>query len=286
MRLFCGKRSLDLTEPVIMGVLNVTPDSFSDAGELFERDRPSVELALRRAAQMADEGAAIIDVGGESTRPGAAGVTQQQELQRVVPVVEAIGRELDVIVSVDTSTAAVISEAAAAGAGLINDVRALTRDGALAAAAASGLPVCLMHMQGEPGTMQAAPRYGDVVAEVKDFLAQRLLAAAAAGIPRDRVLLDPGFGFGKTVQHNLKLLRQLDTLAALQQPLLVGLSRKSMIGKLLGREVSQRLPGSLALALLAVQKGAKIVRVHDVAATADVLQIYRAVTQAEGGDRG
>ncbi|TQV74554.1 dihydropteroate synthase [Exilibacterium tricleocarpae] len=280
MYLSCADQTLDLSQPTIMGVLNTTPDSFSDGGSLFERDRLSLSLALQKAQQMVLEGAAIIDVGGESTRPGAAAVSQEEELQRVVPVVEAIRREMDVIVSVDTSSPAVMTAAAAAGAGLINDVRALRREGALAAAVKTGLPVCLMHMQGEPGSMQDEPRYDDVVTDVAGFLARRLADCERQGLPRQRILLDPGFGFGKTVAHNLALLKGLDKLAAMAQPLLVGLSRKSLIGKVLGRDLADRLPGSLALMLMAVQKGAHIVRVHDVAATADVLKLYRAVATA------
>ncbi|MEX2963063.1 dihydropteroate synthase [Microbulbifer sp. TYP-18] len=255
-----------------MGVLNTTPDSFSDGGSYYREGALNLGLALARAEQMVGEGAAIIDIGGESTRPGAAPVGEQEELERVVPLVEAIVAQLDVVVSVDTSTPAVITAAASAGAGMINDVRALERPGALAAAAATGLPVCLMHMQGQPQTMQRAPHYDDVVGEVRAYLQQRMQACAAAGIARQRILLDPGFGFGKTDAHNLALLRELQSLAPAGVPLLAGLSRKSMIGRLLQREVDQRLPGSLALALLAAQRGVRILRVHDVAATADVLR--------------
>ncbi|WP_455363746.1 dihydropteroate synthase [Microbulbifer discodermiae] len=268
----CGKRTLDLSQAQVMGVLNTTPDSFSDGGSYYREGALNLGLALARAEQMVGEGAAIIDIGGESTRPGAAPVGEQQELERVVPLVEAIVAQLDVVVSVDTSTPAVITAAAAAGAGMINDVRALERPGALTAAAATGLPVCLMHMQGQPQTMQRAPHYDDVVGEVRAYLHQRMQACAAAGIARQRILLDPGFGFGKTDAHNLALLRELQSLAPAGVPLLAGLSRKSMIGRLLQREVDQRLPGSLALALLAAQRGARILRVHDVAATADVLR--------------
>jgi dihydropteroate synthase len=263
-----------------MGVLNVTPDSFSDGGVLYRDGRPDIDLALSRAREMADDGAAVLDIGGESTRPGASPVGLAEEMDRVLPLVEAIAAELDVVVSVDTSSPQLMAEAARAGAGLINDVRALTRQGALEAAAATGLPVCLMHMQGEPGTMQHAPRYDDVVSQVSAFLADRVAACEEAGIDRDRLLLDPGFGFGKTVGHNLQLLRGLPRLAGMGLPLLVGLSRKSLIGKLIGRGVEQRLPASLALAVLAAERGAAIVRTHDVAATADALGMWVALEES------
>lgn len=281
MQLSCGRHSLDLTRPRVMGILNTTPDSFSDGGSYYSAGSLDLDLALARAEQMWRQGAAIIDVGGESTRPGAASVGEQEELERVLPVVEAIAANLEVIISVDTSTPAVMREAAAAGAGLINDVRALTREGALAAAAETGLPVCLMHMLGEPGSMQQQPEYADVVAEVGAYLRGRLQACEAAGIARQRIILDPGFGFGKTDAHNLALLRSLRGLAPAGIPLLAGLSRKSMIGRLLDREVNERLPGSLALALLAAQRGARILRVHDVAATVDVLRLQQMVDSPE-----
>jgi dihydropteroate synthase len=277
----CAGRTLSLDRPVVMGVINTTPDSFSDGGALFRDARLDIHQALARARDMVSEGARVLDIGGESTRPGAASVSVAEEMDRVLPLIERINAELDVVVSVDTSTPALMSEAARLGAGLINDVRALTREGALAAAADSGLPVCLMHMQGEPGSMQAAPHYEDVVREVSDYLVARVDACIAAGIAPQRLLLDPGFGFGKTVAHNLVLLRDLPRLGALGFPLLVGLSRKSMIGKLLGREVGQRLPASLALALLAVERGAGVVRVHDVAATVDALAMVTALREVE-----
>jgi len=280
MFLHAGRHQLDLSSPVIMGILNTTPDSFSDGGDCYQGDRLDLDLALARARQMLHDGAVIIDVGGESTRPGAKPVSRQQELDRVVPVVEALVRECDALVSVDTSDPVVMSEAARVGASMINDVRGLQREGALAAAAATGLPVCLMHMQGEPDVMQANPRYGDILAEVEVFLTARIEAAQAAGISSDLLLLDPGFGFGKTLAHNLVLLQQLPQLAAKGYPLLVGLSRKSLLGALLGRDVSERLAGSLALALLAADRGAAIIRVHDVAATADVLAVRSAVMAA------
>ncbi|MFD1215604.1 dihydropteroate synthase [Microbulbifer celer] len=277
MQLTCGKRILDLSRPQVMGILNTTPDSFSDGGSYYAQGGLDLELALRRAEQICSEGGAIIDIGGESTRPGAATVTEQQELERVVPVVEAIAQRLDVVISVDTSTPAVMRESASAGAGLINDVRALKRDGALETAAETGLPVCVMHMQGEPGSMQSNPEYTDVVAEVRAFLDERLAACIAAGIPRERVIYDPGFGFGKNDEHNLTLLRRQRELAPEDIPLLVGMSRKSMIGRLLDRPVDERLPGSLALAMLSAQRGAGIIRVHDVAETVDVLKLQQMV---------
>jgi dihydropteroate synthase len=268
---------LDLSRPVIMGVINTTPDSFADGGTLYQSARLDLDLAMSRAREMVDAGAGILDIGGESTRPGAAAVSPGEEMDRVLPLVERITAELDVVVSVDTSTPGLMTAAAGAGAGLLNDVRALGREGALAAAAATGLPVCLMHMRGEPGNMQQAPSYDDVVAEVIDFLRQRVEACAAAGIARQRLVLDPGFGFGKTVQHNLQLLEGLPRFADLGLPLLVGLSRKSMIQKLIGRPVQERLPASLALAVLAVERGAAIVRTHDVAATADAVAMWTAL---------
>ncbi len=275
-RLPCGSRFLDLSRPHVMGILNVTPDSFSDGGRFGQRD-----AALRHAEAMLKAGATLIDVGGESTRPGACGVSLIEELERVAPIVEAIARELDVIISVDTSTPAVIREAARLGAGMINDVRSLQRDGALKAAADSGLPVCLMHMRGEPSTMQQDPDYPDVVAEVREFLQERLAACAGAGIAAERVILDPGFGFAKTLEHNLSLFKHLQALHSLGRPLLIGASRKSMIGKVLGHEVGERLCGSLALAALALCKGAHILRVHDVAQTVDVMRMIAAVEAAE-----
>ncbi|WP_298183528.1 dihydropteroate synthase [uncultured Pseudomonas sp.] len=275
-RLPCGSRFLDLSRPQVMGILNVTPDSFSDGGRYGQRD-----AALRHAEAMLLAGATLIDVGGESTRPGARAVSPVEELERVCPVVETIARELDVIISVDTSTPAVIRETARLGAGLINDVRSLQRDGALDAVADSGLPVCLMHMRGEPTTMQQNPEYPDVVVEVREFLLERLAACAAAGIAAERVILDPGFGFAKTLEHNLSLFKHLQALHALGRPLLVGVSRKSMIGKVLGHEVGERLYGSLALAALALSKGAHILRVHDVAQTVDVVRMIAAVETAE-----
>ena len=275
-RLPCGNRVLDLAHPQVMGILNVTPDSFSDGGRFRQRDE-----ALRHAAAMVAAGASLIDVGGESTRPGALQVSADEELQRVAPVVEAIAAELDVIISVDTSCPQVMRESARLGAGLINDVRSLRREGALQAAAESGLPVCLMHMQGEPETMQKNPHYDDLLAEVQAFFAERMVACAAAGIAAERIILDPGFGFAKNLQHNLSLFKHMQVLHRFARPLLVGVSRKSMIGRALGREVDQRLAGGLALAALAVAKGASILRVHDVAETVDVVRMIAAVEAAQ-----
>ncbi len=277
----CAGQRLDLSRPRIMGVLNTTPDSFSDGGLFYRDGSLDPELVLAAARQMVADGAAVLDIGGESTRPGAAPVSAAEEMARVLPVVEAIASELDVIISLDTSTPALMREGAALGAGLINDVRALAREGALEAAAATGLPVCLMHMQGTPQTMQDAPVYDGVVQEVAAFLRGRVLACEAAGIGRDRLLLDPGFGFGKTVGHNLQLLQGLPRLAEEGMPLLVGLSRKSMIGKLIDRDVAERLPASLALAVMAAERGAAIIRTHDVRATADALAMWVALREQE-----
>jgi len=275
----CAGMLLDLTTPRIMGVINTTPDSFSDGGSLYSDDALQLDATLERALAMVAAGATILDIGGESTRPGAQPVPLEEELHRVVPVVEKLRAELDVIISVDTSSPAVMHASAKAGAHLINDVRALRREGALEAAAATGLPICLMHMQGEPDAMQSAPQYRDVVVEVCEFLAGRIAVCEAAGIARERLLIDPGFGFGKTVAHNLELLDGLDQLQRLDLPIVVGLSRKSLIGKLLGRPVGERLPASLALAVLAVERGAAIVRTHDVRATADAVAMVVALQQ-------
>ncbi|WP_296247921.1 dihydropteroate synthase [Pseudomonas sp. UBA4194] len=275
-RLPCGNRVLDLAQTHVMGILNITPDSFSDGGRFNQRD-----LALRHAEAMVKAGATLIDIGGESTRPGARPVSPLEELERVAPLVEAVSRELDVIISVDTSTPAVMRESARLGAGLINDVRSLRRDGALDAAAATGLPVCLMHMLGEPTDMQDHPHYDDLVGEVSSFLDERMQACAAVGIPAERILLDPGFGFAKSHAHNLSLFKHMQALHALGRPLLVGVSRKSMVGLALNRPVAERLYGSLALAALAMTKGARILRVHDVAETVDVVRMIAAVEAAE-----
>lgn len=254
-----------------MGVLNLTPDSFSDGGAWTDPDR-----ALRHAVDMVEQGADIIDVGGESTRPGAAEVSVQDELDRVIPLIERLAGQIESPISIDTSKPDVMREAVAAGAGMINDVYALRRDGALEAAASLDVPVCLMHMQGEPRDMQKDPHYSDVVGEVRDFLAWRAQACRDAGIEPDRIVVDPGFGFGKSLAHNLALLRGLPELASLGYPVLVGLSRKSMLGTITGRAAGERVAASVAAALLAVQKGASIVRVHDVAETADALKVFSA----------
>jgi dihydropteroate synthase len=275
----CRDRVLDLGKPVVMGVLNVTPDSFSDGGRFIDR-----AVALSHARRLIDEGAAIIDVGGESTRPGATAASLDEELSRVVPVIEALRRESAVFISVDTSKPQVMNAACEAGADIINDVRALQEPGALAAAASSRAGVCLMHMQGEPRTMQAAPHYEDVVSEVSTFLAARIAACRAAGIEDSRLTIDPGFGFGKRVVDNLVLLKQLRRLESLNLPLAVGLSRKSMLTRLTGRAVADRTAGSVALAAIAVLNGARIVRAHDVAATVDAIRVADAVSQGEEFD--
>ena len=259
-----------------MGVLNITPDSFSDGGRWYRNGSLHLDTLIRQSVAMVDDGAAILDVGGESTRPGADPVSEQEEMDRVLPVIDALARECDAVLSIDSSSARVMREAAAVGATLLNDVRALQRPGALEAAAELGLPVCLMHMQGTPAHMQNNPSYEDVVDDVSAFLQERVQACADVGIDASRILLDPGFGFGKTLEHNLGLLRNLNQIAALGYPLLVGLSRKSLIGKITGRDVDRRLAGSLALAMLAARNGASILRVHDVAETADVLKILSA----------
>ncbi len=272
MLMNCAGKMLDLRQPAVMGVLNVTPDSFSDGGRYRELD-----AALRRTEIMAAEGAAIIDVGGESTRPGAPPVSIQEELDRVLPVVERLARELPIPLSIDTSKPEVMREVAGVGAGMINDVWALRQPGALEAAVASGLPICLMHMLGEPATMQREPYYVDVVAEVQAFLAERVQICEAVGIPRERILVDPGFGFGKTLDHNLSLLRHLDGFTDLAAGVLAGVSRKSMIGLLLNAPVGERLAGSLAAAVIAAWQGVAIIRAHDVRETVQALRMCAAV---------
>jgi len=276
MHLQCGRFRVDLGGPVVMGVLNVTPDSFSDGGRYVE-----LPAALDHARRLVEEGAAIVDVGGESTRPGAAPVEAHAELQRVIPVIERLAGELPVPVSIDTRKPEVMRRSLAAGAAMVNDVAALAAPGALEAVAGSDAAVCLMHMQGDPGTMQAAPAYGDVVREVRDFLAARVAACVTAGIARTRLVVDPGFGFGKTLEHNLALLAGLPALAADGLPVLAGLSRKRMIGALTGRAEGDRLAGSLAAAVVAAIRGARIIRAHDVRETVDAL----AVVAAAGGLR-
>ena len=271
MRLHCGRHRIDLDHPIVMGVLNVTPDSFSDGGRYIE-----LPAALAQAERLAAEGAAIIDVGGESTRPGAIPVDVEEELRRVIPVIERLAVSLAVPISIDTRKPAVMRRALAAGASMVNDVGALSAPGALEAVAGTGAAVCLMHMQGEPGTMQDEPRYGDVVGEVRSFLRERAAACVGAGIERSRLVVDPGFGFGKALEHNLALLRGLGEIAADGLPVLAGLSRKRMIGTLTGRGEGDRLAGSLAAAVVAAMNGARIIRAHDVRETVDALAIVAA----------
>jgi len=266
--------------PLVMGILNVTPDSFFDGGRLFRDGRIDFDRLCRRAETLVTEGADLLDIGGESTRPGATCVSIEQELDRVVPVVDTLARRFDVRLSVDTSAPAVMTAAAAVGASMINDVRALCRPGALQAVASAGLPVCLMHTGGEPATMQDHIAYHDVVVEVSDFLRSRMAACVEAGIDENKLLVDPGFGFGKSLQHNLELFRALPRLASLGVPLMIGVSRKSMIGALLDRRVEDRMLGSVVLAVLAAQSGAQVLRVHDVGATVDALKIMSAVDRA------
>ena len=276
MTLQCGQRVLSLDTPQIMGVLNVTPDSFSDGGQLLSNEGLLHDRLLERAEQMVADGAAILDIGGESTRPGAAPVSLQEELDRVMGAVQLIVPRLDVILSIDTSTPEVMREAAQAGAGLLNDVRAFSREGAMAAAVASQLPVSLMHMSDEPERMQEQTAYGDVVTDVKAFLAHRIAACREAGIAKDQMMIDPGFGFGKTVAQNYEMLRRLEEFASFDLPILVGVSRKSMIGAITGRPASERVVPSAVLAVMAAARGASVIRVHDVAETADALAVWQA----------
>ncbi len=279
-----GEHVIDLSVPVVMGIVNATPDSFSDGGRLAAGAsagfQVSVDKALALAERMLQDGAALIDVGGESTRPGAASLSEQEELDRVIPVIEAIRDRLDIAISVDTSTPAVMVEAIAAGAGLVNDVRALRRPGALAAVAGRDVAICLMHMRGEPGTMQQDLDYQDVVAEVQAFLAERVEVCVEHGIARSRLVLDPGFGFGKSVEQNYRLLRELPQMRALDLPLLVGMSRKSMLGAVTGRAVGERVHAGVAASVLALQGGAAIIRTHDVAPVIDAIRIQRAFAGA------
>ena len=268
-------RVLDLSETIIMGIVNVTPDSFSDGGQFF-----NTTAALNHAMQLLDEGATILDIGGESTRPGAPDVSLEDELQRVIPLINAIREQSDCVISIDTSKAEVMRQAIEAGADIVNDVRALQEPGAIEVVAQyPDVVVCLMHMQGQPRSMQNAPHYDDLASEINDFFNQRIAACEAAGIKQSQLILDPGFGFGKTLKHNYQILAQLNDYAQLGLPLLAGLSRKSMIGNLLNRDTKDRLAGSLAGALIAAQNGAHIIRVHDVKETADVLGVYQACKQ-------
>jgi dihydropteroate synthase len=268
----CGKFQLDLTTPRVMGIVNVTPDSFSDGGKFSQRDQ-----AIAHALKLASEGAGILDIGGESTRPNATPVSLQEELDRVIPVIEALVSQVNIPISIDTYKPQVMQAAIAAGAGIVNDVRALQGDGALEIVAKSNAGVCLMHMQGTPQTMQQNPQYEDVVNDVKAFLAARLQASIDAGVAKNRILLDPGFGFGKTREHNIRLLQNLENFADLGQPLLVGLSRKSVLGQVTGNDVDARLYASIAASVLSAMKGAKILRVHDVKATVDALKVVTAI---------
>ena len=275
----CGQRVLDLSQPRIMGILNVTPDSFSDGGELFRHQRVDTDALLKRAERMVSAGADILDIGGESTRPGAETVSETEELDRVLTAVQALASRIETIISVDSSSPAVMRESASLGAGLLNDVRGFRRPGALQVAAETGLAVCVMHMQGEPDTMQNQPTYGDVVDDISAFFTERLAELDTAGVARDRILIDPGFGFGKTAEQNFELLAKLEAMGSMGMPVLVGLSRKSMISSVLDRAPSERLFASVALATMAVERGARIVRVHDVAETADALAIWQRVSQ-------
>ena len=283
--LTAGDRQIDLSIPVCMGIINATPDSFSDGAELQRSGTTSFQLdidkALFRAETMVAEGATFVDVGGESTRPGAATVSEQEELDRVIPLIAAISASLDVCVSIDTSSPVVMKEALDSGAQLINDIRALAIPGAAELLASTKAAVCLMHMQGAPSTMQKTPPYGSVVLEVFDFLKSRVAYSLECGIEQDRLLIDPGFGFGKTVQHNYQLLKNLGYFSQLEIPLLVGLSRKSMIGEVVARPVEQRLAGSIAATTLALASGARIIRTHDVAATMDAIRVNLAYSSAE-----
>ena len=272
-QLDCAGRILKLDRPQVMGIVNVTPDSFSDGGA-----HDTTDAAVAHALSLVEQGADLLDIGGESTRPGAGEVPLEEELRRVVPVIEQLAARVEVPISVDTSKPEVMRAAVQAGAGMINDVHALRRDGALDVAAALGVPVVLMHMQGEPRSMQAAPGYDDVVGEVHRFLAERIFAAEMSGIAKQRIVVDPGFGFGKDTAHNLQLLAQLQRFVELGVPVLAGLSRKRSIGQLTGRDVpAERVAGSVAAHLIAAQRGAAIVRVHDVAATVDALKVWNAV---------
>lgn len=279
MKITAQKIELDLNRPIVMGILNVTPDSFSDGG-IYNR----YDYALKHAAYMVNHGAAIIDIGGESTRPGSSEVSLQQELDRVIPIIEAITNRFDVWVSVDTSKAVVMTEAARAGAHIINDVRSLREPGALEAAAKTGLPVCIMHMLGQPKTMQQAPVYKNVVAEVKQYLSDEIDRCEAAGIAKNRLIIDPGFGFGKNLAHNYQLLAKLSEFHVLGVPLLVGISRKSMIGELLDVPLEERLVGGIACAVIAAMQGAKIIRAHDVKETVQAMKIVQATLSVKETD--
>ena len=275
----CAGKSLDLSAPQVMGIVNVTPDSFSDGGQFFSADK-----ALAQARRLVADGAAIIDIGGESTRPGSEPVPAEEEIRRVLPAIEAISAELDVAISIDTMKAEVMRAAVGAGAGIINDVNALRGEGALTTAAELNVPVCLMHMQGTPQSMQKSPHYDDVITEVIEFLQQRIEASEQAGIHPHNLILDPGFGFGKKARHNLRLMKHLSRLTALGYPVLVGVSRKSIIGAMLNANVDERLAGSLSLASIAVWQGAKIIRSHDVKETVQAVKLADHVKQVTDFD--
>lgn len=279
MKFYCGRHTLSLNQPRVMGIVNVTPDSFSDGGQYSQ-----TSLAVAHALSLVAQGADILDIGGESTRPNATPVSLDEELSRVVPVIEALTKQVNVPISIDTYKPAVMQAALAAGASIVNDVRALQEEGALAIVAHSQAGVCLMHMQGTPQTMQLNPSYQDVVSDVSAFLAQRLQACRDAGIDASRIVLDPGFGFGKTREHNIRLIQQLEALHSLGQPLLVGLSRKSVLGQVTGNDVDARLHASVAAAVISAMKGASIVRVHDVKATVEALKVVAAIQPTEQSD--
>ncbi len=273
-QLNCAGKIPSFDIPRVMGIVNVTPDSFSDGGQ-----NSTTESAIAHALQLVSDGADVLDIGGESTRPGAQEISEAEELQRVIPVIEALAKQITIPIAIDTSKPGVMRAAVKAGASIINDVFALRRDDALDVAAELKVPVILMHMQGEPGSMQTAPHYDDAVAEVHSFLTQRIFACEMAGISKKNIVIDPGFGFGKSLEHNLALLAQLQRFVEMGVPVLAGLSRKSMIGNLTGRDVNDRVFGSVAAALIAAQNGAKIIRVHDVAATVDALKVWNAVSR-------
>ncbi len=273
-QLNCAGKTLSFDIARVMGIVNVTPDSFSDGGR-----HGTTEAAIAHGLRLVNEGADVLDIGGESTRPGAEEISEEEELKRVIPVIEALAKQINIPIAIDTSKPGVMRAAVSAGASIINDVFALRRDDALDVAAELKVPVILMHMQGEPGSMQSAPRYDDAVTEVHSFLTQRIFACEMAGISKKNIVIDPGFGFGKSLEHNLALLAQLQRFVELGVPVLAGLSRKSMIGTLTGRDVNDRVSGSVAAALIAAQNGAKIIRVHDVAATVDALKIWNAVSK-------
>lgn len=274
MQLISGNKTLNLSTPQVMGILNVTPDSFSDGGFFA-----NIDHALKQASQMVKQGAVIIDIGGESTRPGAADVSVDNELDRVIPIIEKINRNIDCWISIDSSKAVVIKEAVVAGANLINDVRALQEEGTLEVAVNANVPVCLMHIQGAPRTMQSAPQYKNLIEDVKDFLLRRVEICVEGGLKKENIILDLGFGFGKQLADNFELLAATDLFVELGFPLLTGVSRKSMFGQLLNRDITERLAGSLAGALIAAQQGSQIIRVHDVAQTVDILKVLQAVNK-------